>query len=355
MRSHGAASHARAVQARGGVGEERIDDQRGLARAGDPGHAGEQTERDLRRHVAQVVAARADDRDLPLRIRAHAQARHGDAPLAGQVLAGDRGGAGLDVRRRALRDQVSAVHAGAGTQVDDVIGRFDRLLVVLDHDDGVAEVAQLLQGREQAAVVALVQADRGLIEDVHDAGEPGAHLAGEPDALRFPARERLGGAIERQVVQAHVAEEAQPLDDALHDLAGDLAAPARQLERAEQLQRAPDGQVRDLRQALVGDEHEARRAVEARAVALRARPHAQVAAEFLAHHRRLGLAVAARQVRQDALEGMTLARLAARLVAVAELDLLAAAAVQQHLLHLRRAARSRASRCRSGSAGRVTG
>ena len=148
-------------------------------------------------------------------------------PLAAQVLAGDRGGAGLDFRRRALRDQMSAVHAGAGTQVDDVIGREDGLLVVLDDDDGVAEVAQLLQRGEQAAVVALVQADRGLIEDVHDAGEPGAHLAGQPDALRFAARERLGAAIERQVIQAHVDEEAQPLGDVLHDLGGDLAAPAR--------------------------------------------------------------------------------------------------------------------------------
>ena len=72
-------------------------------------------------------------------------------------------------RRRALGDQVAAVHAGAGTQVDHVVGFLDRLLVVLDDDDRVAEVAQLLERPEQAAVVALVQADRGLIEDVHDA------------------------------------------------------------------------------------------------------------------------------------------------------------------------------------------
>jgi hypothetical protein len=49
--------------------------------------------------------------------------------------------------------------------------RPDRVLVVLDHDHGVAEVAQA-QGAEQAFVVALVQADRGFVEHVHHAVRP---------------------------------------------------------------------------------------------------------------------------------------------------------------------------------------
>src|SRR5205814_6895683 len=61
---------ARAVQARGGVAEQRIDDERRLARAGDSGDAGEQTQRDLRAHLREVVAARADDADLPRQVRA---------------------------------------------------------------------------------------------------------------------------------------------------------------------------------------------------------------------------------------------------------------------------------------------
>ena len=36
----------------------------------------------------------------------------------------------------------------------------------------VAQVAQALQGHEQTVIVALVQADRGFIEDVEDAGQP---------------------------------------------------------------------------------------------------------------------------------------------------------------------------------------
>src|SRR6185312_5891265 len=242
---------ARAAQARGRVPEQRVDDERRLARAGYAGDAGEEPERDVGADVAQVVAARADDVQLPRRICDRAQPRHVDAAPPRQVLAGDGGGVGLDVRGGALGDQPAAVGAGAGTQVDDVVGGADRLLVVPDHDHGVAEVAQLLQRREQAAVVALVQPDRGLIQDVHDTGEPRAHLAGEADALRFTARERLGAAVEGQVVEPHVGEEGEPLDHALDDLGGDLAAPAGEVERAEELQRAADGQVRDLGQRAV--------------------------------------------------------------------------------------------------------
>ena len=127
-------------------------------------------------------------------------------------------------------DDAPAVHAGAGAEVDDVVGLADRVLVVLDDDDGVAEVAQAMQRVEQALVVALVQADRGLVEDVHDADEPGADLAREADALRLAAGERLGAAVERQVVEADVDQEPEPVGDLLDDLGRDLLAPALQRE-----------------------------------------------------------------------------------------------------------------------------
>ncbi len=78
----------------------------------------------------------------------------------------------------------AAVDAGAGADVDDVVGGQDRVLVVLDDDHGVAEVAQVPQRGEQAVVVALVQADGRLVEHVEHAGQAGADLRGEPDALR---------------------------------------------------------------------------------------------------------------------------------------------------------------------------
>ena len=80
--------------------------------------------------------------------------------------------------------------AGAGTHVDHEVGRADRLLVVLDDDHGVAEVAQPLERRDEPRVVALVQADGRLVEDVEHAHQSGADLRGEPDALRLAAGQR---------------------------------------------------------------------------------------------------------------------------------------------------------------------
>jgi hypothetical protein len=67
-----------------------------------------------------------------------------------------------------------------------------------------------------------VQADAWLVEHVEHAGEAGADLAGEADALALAAGEGAGGAIEVEVIEADIVEEAQPLDDLLEDGAGDL-------------------------------------------------------------------------------------------------------------------------------------
>ncbi len=103
-----------------------------------------------------------------------------------------------------------------------MIGAADRFLVVLDDDHGVAEIAQSLQRFQQPRIVALVQADRGLVEHIEHAREPRADLRGEPDALALAARERARGARQRQVIEPDVDQERQPLADFLEHAAGDF-------------------------------------------------------------------------------------------------------------------------------------
>ena len=125
---------------------------------------------------------------------------------AGEVLPGQAARVRLAmVATDALRDDLAAADAGAGAEVDDVVGGPHRVFVVLDDDDGVAHVAELARGCEQPVVVARMQADRRLVEDVEHADQPAADLAGQADALRLAAGERRGGAVERQVVQADVS------------------------------------------------------------------------------------------------------------------------------------------------------
>ncbi len=106
---------------------------------------------------------------------------------------------------------MAAEIARAGTEIDHVVGGADRFLVVLDDDHRVAEIAQPRQRRQQLAVVALVQADRRLVEHVEHAGEVRADLRREPDALPFAARQRRRAAAEREIADADVVQEPQPL------------------------------------------------------------------------------------------------------------------------------------------------
>ena len=50
-----------------------------------------------------------------------------------------------DLLRRAVGDDVAAVLAGAGAEVEDVVGVADGVFVVLDDEDGVAEVAEVFE------------------------------------------------------------------------------------------------------------------------------------------------------------------------------------------------------------------
>ena len=170
----------------------------------------------------EVVLGRADERQPVAVLGLAAHQRQRDLAAAGEVLAGQALGRGEDLGGRALGDHEAAVDAGARAHVDDVVGLADRVLVVLDDDHRVAEVAQVLERLEQAVVVALMQADRGLVEHVEHAGEARADLRGEPDALALAARERAGIARERQVAEADVPEEAQALVDLLEDARRDL-------------------------------------------------------------------------------------------------------------------------------------
>jgi collagenase-like PrtC family protease len=69
-----------------------------------------------------------------------------------------------------------AVLACAGADIHQIIGTAKCFLVMLNHDQSVAQVAQLVQRAEQLGVVALMQADGGLIQYVQHSYQPGAYL-----------------------------------------------------------------------------------------------------------------------------------------------------------------------------------
>ena len=136
--------------------------------------------------------------------------------------------------------------AGPGSDVDDVVGDLDRVLVVLDDDHGVAEVAHADHRLDQPVVVALVQTDRRLVEDVQHADETRPDLRRQPDALGLAAGERAGGAREAQVVEPDGEQEADAVVHLLEHALGDHPVALGELEARKKSAGVADRHCADL-------------------------------------------------------------------------------------------------------------
>src|SRR6266852_3352518 len=171
---------------------ENVVDEGGFAGAGNAGDDGEKSEGQGDVDIFEIVGASAENLD-GFAVGAAALFGDGDMGGAAEIASGERFGAGGDVRRLAVSDEIAAGVARAGAEVDHEIGAANGVFIVLDNEHGVAEIAKLLEGAEQASVVAGVQADGRLVENVQDAAEARADLRGEADAMGFAAGERGGG------------------------------------------------------------------------------------------------------------------------------------------------------------------
>ena len=140
---------------------------------------------DLHIDIAEVVDAGAAHLDPARGLSALLRDR--DRLSAAQVLACDGGRIGHDLLGRARRHDFTAVGAGAGTDVDDIVRRHHSVLIVFHDNDGVPQVAQTLEGPQQLVVVPLVKSDTGLVQDVADADQARTDLGRQTDPLRLAA------------------------------------------------------------------------------------------------------------------------------------------------------------------------
>ena len=117
---------------------------------------------------------------------------------------------------------LAAAAAAFGAHVDDPVGGFDDVEIVLDDEQRAAAVDELAEGGEELGDVVEVEAGGGLVEDVEGAaagfgcrfvggaagdGARGGEVRGELDALGFAAGERGGGLAEADVAEADLVED----------------------------------------------------------------------------------------------------------------------------------------------------
>src|SRR5687767_7776333 len=180
-------NHARTIEVPGEGAMKNVLDQRRLPRAGHAGHRHEEPERNLDVEVLQVVRRCALDANRLTRARRPPLLRDGDLHLSGQITRRDRFGVSFHLGDRSGGNHPTSVPTCSRPEIDEIIGLAHRLLVMLHDDDGIAEITKLLERREEAGVVALMQADRRLVEDIEHADEARPDLRRETNALSLSA------------------------------------------------------------------------------------------------------------------------------------------------------------------------
>src|SRR6266704_2856096 len=156
---------------------ENVIDERGFPGTGDARDNDEHAKRQIDVDFLEIVRAGAKDLN-DFSVGAAALFGNGNLGGAAEILAGERFGGGFDLLRLAVGDEIAAGVARARAEVHNEIGAADGFFIVLDDQDGVAEIAEVFERAQEARVVAGVKTDAGLVEDIKNAAKTRADLRG---------------------------------------------------------------------------------------------------------------------------------------------------------------------------------
>src|SRR4051794_30915407 len=93
--------------------------------------------------------------------------------------------------RRTHRNHFTAMHSGARPEIKHDISALNSLLVVFNHEHGVAALLQIPQGVDESSVITRMQTNRRFVKNVTHAAQIRAELRRQANALRLAARERV--------------------------------------------------------------------------------------------------------------------------------------------------------------------
>jgi hypothetical protein len=95
-----------------------------------------------------------------------------------------------------LTNDLTALMASAGADVNHLVCSSNRFFVMLHHEQGVAARLQGGEHVEQDPIVARVQTNGRFVQDVADALQGGAKLGRQADSLGLATREGGGRSIQ---------------------------------------------------------------------------------------------------------------------------------------------------------------
>src|SRR3954464_5981337 len=124
-----------------------------------------------------------------------------------QIFAGVTGGYLRAFFRRGRSDDFPAALAPFRAEVNDPVRALDHLEVMLDHDQGIASIAEFHQDLEQLLDIGKMEAGCWFVEDVNRAaGRAFRELGCEFNPLRLAARKRRAGLPKPEIPKADVEQ-----------------------------------------------------------------------------------------------------------------------------------------------------
>src|SRR5262245_62986839 len=108
---------------------------------------------------------------------------------------------------------MAAPASGAGTDVDEPICLAHHGFVVLDDEDGVVAGLQIAEGLDEPLVVARVQTDGWLVEDIKNPGQAAANASCEAHTLEFAAGKRVARAFECKIIESDILQKPEAGSD----------------------------------------------------------------------------------------------------------------------------------------------
>ncbi|MNS58125.1 hypothetical protein D3C72_910330 [compost metagenome] len=162
-------------------GVECFIDQGGLTTTRYTGNASQGTQRYLHTYMLQVIAGSPFELQL-ISVALSSFFRYSNLFLMIQVLRCYTPGLQY-LLRCTLRDNTPAMYTRCRSDIKQVIRGHHNVFIMLYNQHRIAPVPQILQGCDQLLVVSLVQAYRGLIQDIGNAHQFGTDLRSQSYTL----------------------------------------------------------------------------------------------------------------------------------------------------------------------------
>ena len=197
------------LQATAKVWIQRINNQRTLTAATDPGDRTQHAERNSQRKVFNVVTSNISQRQPMFRFAPWLRRRwHRDRTRAHMLRC--RGIGVHEFTGRALKCNPATGVSGTGTNFDNVVSRKNKLPIVLHHHHGVAALLKFPHGCNDSFCVGRMETGGRFIKDIQRVDQTGTQRRCKRRTLRLTAGKCPHAAIERQIVHAAVFQERQP-------------------------------------------------------------------------------------------------------------------------------------------------